>query len=186
MPRSASDISFTMASSWGLMQSTSSSSRLRLSTSSLTPSPTTRCVELFRPHLPVTRIDPYHSQLHEDDEHYRRLLYTILPNLRSVSCGLSVAIRLVESRPLDQFIIPWRQDCLDSDQLERLVRALSSKRGRPDRPPLRALAVERLFAGRDGLACIAKHLKELEHLSLVIAWGSDVSHVQSYERLCIS
>lgn len=130
-------------------------------------------------------LNPFsYYELHEDDEHYRRLLYTILPNLRTVSCGLSVAIRLVESRPLEQFVIPWRQDCLDSDQLERLVRALSSKRERArssgqagmcdrERMPLKSLVVERLFAGREGLGCITKYLNELEHLSLVIALGSD-------------
>lgn len=85
-----------------------------------------------------------------------------------------MAIRLVESRPLERFVVPWRQDCLDSDQLERLVRALSSRRGRPDRSHLKSLIVERRFAGREGLRCITKHLKGVEHLGLVVSYASEV------------
>lgn len=108
-------------------------------------------------------------QLHEDDEHFRRLLLTILPNLRSLSCGLSVAIRLVRSRPLTRFVIPPRHDCLDSDQLERVVRALSSGHG-----DLKRLVVERRFSGREGLQCITKGLQDLEHLGLVVSYASEV------------
>lgn len=121
-----------------------------------------------------------HIQLHDDDEHYRRLLYTILPQLRSVSCGLSVAIRLVESRPLERFVIPWRQDCLDSDQLERLVRALSSRRGGNRGSDLKSFVVERRFAGREGLQCITKYLKGLEHLGLVVSYASEVRQLLLY------
>lgn len=109
-------------------------------------------------------------QLHEDDEHYRRLLLTILPDLRSLSCGLSVAIRLVRSRPLTRFVIPPRHDCLDSDQLERVVRAL----GNGHDGGLKRLVVERRFAGREGLQCIAKGLRDLEHLGLVVPYASEV------------
>lgn len=145
------------------------------------------------------------------------------------------------------FVVPERPDCLDSDQLERVVRALctgtnntspSSSSGSggagagknedrlapPSRrtssirnlnitsyspasasasyspatssplisfpssvpssstPPqamqagggLKSLIVERKFAGREGLQCIAKELRALEHLSVVLGLGSEV------------
>lgn len=81
-----------------------------------------------------------------------------------------MAIRLVRSRPLTRFVIPPRHDCLDSDQLERVVRALSSAHG----DGLKRLVVERRFAGREGLQCITKGLRDLEHLGLVVSYASEV------------
>jgi hypothetical protein len=108
--------------------------------------------------------------MHHDDEHYRRQLYTVLPNLTSLSCGLSVAIRLVKNRPITRLIIPTRPDCLESDQLERVIAALQSA----PCSSLRRLTIERRFASRDGLMCITKGLRELRSLSLVISYTSEV------------
>lgn len=58
------------------------------------------------------------------------------------------------------------------------MRALSSGR-RPgrgnERGTLKSLIVERRFAGREGLKCITKHLKGLEHLGIVVSYASEVS-----------
>jgi hypothetical protein len=108
--------------------------------------------------------------MHPDDEHYRRLLYTVLPNLTSLSCGLSVAIRLVRNRPITRLTIPARPDCLESDQLERVIAALQFA----PYTSLRRLSIERRFASRDGLQCITKELRDLRSLSLAVSYTSEV------------
>lgn len=112
--------------------------------------------------------------MHEDDEHYRRRLYTVLPNLETLACGPSVAIRLVKNRPIHRLIVPARPDYIESDQLERVITALRSSPGCPGCPTVRQLVIERRLASRAGLQCVVKELKDLRVLSLMVSYASDV------------
>ncbi|SRR5258708_4180945 len=112
--------------------------------------------------------------MHEDDEHYRRRLYTVLPNLETLACGPSVAIRLVKNRPIHRLIVPARPDYIESDQLERVITALRSSPGCPGCPTVRQLVIERRLASRAGLQCVVKELKDLRVLSLIVSYASDV------------
>ncbi|KAF8331877.1 uncharacterized protein EI90DRAFT_895274 [Cantharellus anzutake] len=128
-----------------------------------------------QPNVKDLCINPYsYYEMHEDDEHYRRRLYTVLPNLETLACGPSVAIRLVKNRPIQRLIVPARPDYIESDQLERVITALRSSPGCPGCATVRQLVIERRLAGRAGLQCVVKELKDLRALSLVVSYASDV------------